>query len=36
MMKLTHKYGWKLLCGWLPPVEPIAFGLNGEFGGMAI
>ena len=23
-MKLTHRYGWKLLCGWLPPWDPIA------------
>jgi hypothetical protein len=23
MMKLTHRYGMKLLCGWLPPVDAI-------------
>src|SRR5436190_22922390 len=23
MMKSTHRYGWKLVCGWLPPVEPM-------------
>lgn len=26
MMKSTHKYGWKLLCGWLPPVDAAALG----------
>ena len=23
MMKSTHRYGWKLVCGWLPPTELI-------------
>ena len=27
MMKLTHRYGWKLVCGWLPPVGEINCGL---------
>src|ERR1700737_2332832 len=24
MMKLTHRYGCRLLCGWLPPVPIVA------------
>ena len=26
MMKLTHKYGWKFVCGWLPPTDVTACG----------
>ena len=29
MMKSTHKYGWKLVCGWLPPVADMEFGAMG-------
>jgi hypothetical protein len=26
MMKSTHKYGWKLVCGWLPPTDEMDVG----------
>src|SRR3954451_3825523 len=26
MMKSTQRYGWKLVCGWLPPNGPIELG----------
>src|SRR5262245_35256754 len=26
MMKLMQRYGWKLSCGWLPPVLPANCG----------
>jgi hypothetical protein len=29
MMKLTHRYGWKLVWGWLPPTGSIAAGFIG-------
>ena len=29
MMKSTHRYGWKLVCGWLPPAGPIALAFSG-------
>src|SRR4051812_39541243 len=32
MMKLTHRYGWKLVCGWLPPVAPLAVAAICLFG----
>ena len=28
MMKSTHRYGWKLVCGWLPPADPTLFGAS--------
>jgi hypothetical protein len=36
MMKSTHRYGWKFVCGWLPPVAATEFGLIGELGDMDI
>ena len=28
MMKSTHRYGWKFVCGWLPPVGVMALGAS--------
>ena len=28
MMKSMHRYGWKFVCGWLPPVGVIALGAS--------
>ena len=27
-MKSTQRYGWKFVCGWLPPTGPIVLGLS--------
>ena len=27
-MKSTHRYGWKLVCGWLPPTDDTDEGLS--------
>src|ERR1044072_3252015 len=32
MMKLTHRYGWKFVCGWDPPVGAIASELSCTVG----
>ena len=28
MMKLMQRYGWKFVCGWLPPMGVIAAGAS--------
>jgi hypothetical protein len=32
MMKLTHRYGWKFVCGCDPPAEDIDCGLRNNVG----
>src|SRR5215211_113859 len=35
MMKSTQRYGWKLVCGWLPPVDVTELALMGFLGASA-
>lgn len=35
MMRLTHRYGWKLSCGWLPPTELTEFALIAAVGAVS-
>jgi hypothetical protein len=35
MMKSTQRYGWKFVCGWLPPAGKIVLGFR-VVGGRSV
>ncbi len=36
MMKFRQRKGWRLSCGWLPPVGTIALAFIGTVGGATV